>query len=182
MNCDDPEVRIAELERQLQEARKQATDQPPAQSSDTGPIPIPGVSRPPADARARRSARLHAYARTMYPILRHRQENEQLVGRVILWLCIAVGLWVLLLVPSLMLFPSTALWTSDVVCTDPYHLEHSRNTVGLSSSVRFRCEDGESSYSATGPVFAFQAIAVALAAAVVTAVSFVIWRGLRRKF
>ena len=54
MNREDPEKRIAELEHQLAEARKQADDQPPPQLSDTGPIAVPGIapSRLPSDARA----------------------------------------------------------------------------------------------------------------------------------
>jgi len=181
MDREDPERRIDELERQLEDARRQASEQPPAQFSNTGPIPIPGVGRLPSDARARRNARFQAYARTMYPIVRRNQQQKKLLGHVLLWFGAAIGLWGFVLVSSLVLFPSTALWTSDFVCSSPYHLQYDKSTVGASSSVTFRCDNSESYYSATAPVVAIQAIAVALVAAVVTTIGFLVWRRMRKR-
>ena len=92
-------------------------------------------------------------------------------------MCVLWGVGVALLA----VLPSTALWMSGIVCSGPHHLEYHKNTAGLSSSVTFRCVNGESSYSATDLVFVVQAIAVALVLVIVTAIGFVVWYGLRKR-
>ena len=67
------------------------------------------------------------------------------------------------------------------MCSSPYHLQYDKNTVGASSSVTFRCDNSESYYSATAPVVAIQAIAVALVAAGFTTIGFLVWRRMRKR-
>jgi hypothetical protein len=188
---DDPEKRVAELERRLAEVApasgQQHTAEPPPQFSDTQPIPIPGAFAGPQahgvtpDARARRNARFRAHARTMYPQIRRQQARRKLIGWIIGVLSVAAGLWTLALALSVLVFPSTTLWMTGIVCDSPYHLEHYKIGPASDWSVKFRCVNGQSSYSAMDSVVAIQALVIALVVAVLTVVAIAILVWLLRK-
>ena len=178
MNPDDPEHRIAELERQAAE--------PPAHSR-TQPIALPAAVPPGhvADPRARRQAQFAAHARAMYPQLRRQRRQRRLVGWIIGGLSVAGGLWLTALALSLVFFPETTSWMSEIVCSSPYQLEYDESSVGSHRSVNFRCVDGQDQKNVDGPVLGLQAAALALLIALVTAlaaaIGLLVWRVVGRR-
>jgi hypothetical protein len=63
-----------------------------------------------------------------------------------------------------MLIPSSALWTSGIVCNTPSHLAYSASlSLGHATSRTFQCVSGDSSYAASKlAIYALQTLVSAL--------------------
>ena len=160
MDQDDPEKRIAELERQRSVARQ-------AGGQTHGAEQQPWLSAAHAAVIAEDQARTRKLSR------------ENFVG----WISIVVGgllgIWGVGLALTLAVFPSAVMWMSGIVCDSPYHLEYSAG-----GNVIFECVSDESAYRVLGPVMGMQALLIALIVfvpAVVVAVCFLMWRRLGRR-
>jgi hypothetical protein len=149
MDQDDPEKRIADLEHQLAE-RARSTDLPPALprtwvSVDGGGFQQVGI--PGAEARfgGQRPRRTVGWT-----------------GRVDVGTVVVIGIAATVLVT--MLIPSSALWTSGIVCTTPAHLAYSESlSLGQATSRTFQCVSGDSSYAASKlAIYALQTLVSAL--------------------
>lgn len=209
MDRDDPEKRIAELERQLADATAAAgqdrAGEPPPQFSKTQPIPIvglgvvaetraqhaqprPSIPRPlTPEMRERRNARWRAQGRAMLgPILyehRRQQRRNRFVGWILGVLSVALGLWTTAVLLTGAVFPSAALWTSGIVCRSSYHLEYSFGITrrGTGRSTHFHCVSDYDMYIADSLVFVVIGVFYALVLGAVAAVGFLIWWRLRKR-
>ena len=149
MNQDDPEKRIAELEHQLAE-RKRGADLPPAPprtwvSVDGGGFQQVGTPGDEARFGGQRPRRTVGWT-----------------GPVDVETIIVIGIVAPVLVT--MLIPSSALWTSGIVCNTASHLAYSESlSLGHATSRTFQCVSGDSSYAASKLViYALQTLVSAL--------------------
>ena len=149
MDQDDPEKRIAELEHQLAERRRGA-DLPPALprtlvSVDGGGFQQVGTPGDEARFGGQRPRRTVGWT-----------------GRVDVETIVVIGIVVPVLVT--MLIPSSALWTSGIVCNAPSHLAYSQSlSLGHGTSRTFQCVSGDSSYAASKlAIYALQTLVSAL--------------------
>ena len=156
MDQDDPEKRIAELEHQLAE-RKRGADLPPALprtwvSVDGGGFQQVGTPGDEARFGGQRPRRTVGWT-----------------GPVDVETIIVIGIVVPVLVT--MLIPSSALWTSGIVCDTPSHLAYSENlSLGHATSRTFQCVSGDSSYAASKlAIYALQTSVSALVLCTVAA-------------
>ena len=173
VNQDDPEKRIAELERQLAEQKRAAGFERQRSFAKQGGGQTHGADQQPWLSAAHAAAIAEDQAR------RGKLNRENLIG----WISIVVGgllgIWGVGVALTLAVFPSAAMWMSGIVCDSPYHLEHSAG-----GNVFFECVSDESSYRVMGPVMGIQALLIALIVfvpAVVVAVCFLVWRRLGRR-
>jgi hypothetical protein len=149
MDRDDPEKRIADLERQLAE-RKCGADLPPALprtwvSVDGGGFLQVGTPGDEARFGGQRPRRTVGWT-----------------GRVDVGTIVVIGIVATVLVT--MLVPSSALWTSGIVCNTPSHLAFSESlSVSHATSRTFQCVSGDSSYAASKlAIYALQTLVCAL--------------------
>jgi hypothetical protein len=163
MHRDDPEKRIAELERQLAE-RKRGADLRPALprtwvSVDGGGFQQVGI---PGD-----EARFGG---------QRRRRTVGWTGRVDVETIVVIGIVAPVLVT--MLIPSSALWTSGIVCNTPSHLAYSASlSLGHATSRTFQCVSGDSSYAASKlAIYALQTLVSALVLCGTVAAGRLTWR------
>jgi NADPH-dependent 2,4-dienoyl-CoA reductase/sulfur reductase-like enzyme len=149
MDQDDPEKRIADLEHQLAE-RMRGADLPPAPprtwvSVDGGGFQQVGIPGGEARFGGQRPRRTVGWT-----------------GRVDVETVVVIGIVATVLVT--MLIPSSALWTSGIVCNIPSHLSYSASlSAGHATSRTFQCVSGDSSYAASKlAIYALQALVSAL--------------------
>ena len=149
MDRDDPEKRIADLEHQLAE-RMRGADLPPALprtwvSVDGGGFQHVGTREAEARFGGQRPRRTVGWT-----------------DRVDVGTVVSIGIVATVLVT--MLIPSSALWTSGIVCNTPSHLAYSES-LGLdhATSKTFQCVSGDSSYAASKlAIYALQTLVSAL--------------------
>jgi hypothetical protein len=146
---DDPEKRIADLEHQLAE-RMRGADLPPAPprtwvSVDGGGFQQVGIPGGEARFGGQRPRRTVGWT-----------------GRVDVGTVFVIGIVAPVLVT--MLIPSSALWTSGIVCNTPSHLAYSASlSLGHATSRTFQCVSGDSSYAASKlAIYALQTLVSAL--------------------
>jgi hypothetical protein len=163
MDQDDPEKRIADLEHQLAE-RMRGADLPPALprtwvSVDGGDFQQVGTPGDEARFGGQRPRRTVGWT-----------------GRVDLGTIVVIGIVAAVLVT--MLIPSSALWTSGIVCNAPSHLAYSeRLSVSYATSRTFQCVSGDSSYAASKlAIYALQTLVGALVLCGTVAASSLTWR------
>jgi hypothetical protein len=158
MDEDDPEKRIAELERQLAE-RKRGADKPPAL-----PRTWVFVDRGEAGFGGQRPRRTVGWT-----------------GRVDVETIVVIGIVAPVLVT--MLIPSSALWTSGIVCNTPSHLAYSESlSLGHATSRTFQCVSGDSSYAASKlAIYALQTLVSALVLCGTVAAGRLTWRLSRKR-
>ncbi|MFI5508680.1 hypothetical protein ACIA48_14500 [Mycobacterium sp. NPDC051804] len=209
MDQVDPEKRIAELERQLNDAKLAAgqdqAGEPPPQFSDTQPISLPGFNadgragqyappRPPTREhltpdmhRARRNARFRAQGRAMYAQSRRTHAGHKRRFLIIVLLNGVFGLLFLAVMVLTIGFPSSTRWMSGIVCSSPFHLEYDTSRYSYrpgqsTSTVNYECVSSEGSYDLNDSVvWALQSLFVALVLGAVGAFGFVLWRWLRNR-
>ena len=163
MDQEDPEKRIAELERQLAE-RKRGADLPPALprtwvSVDGGGFQQVGTPGDEARFGGQRPRRTVGWT-----------------GRVDVETIVVIGIVAPVLVT--MLIPSSALWTSGIVCNTPSHLAYSESlSLGHATSRTFQCVSGDSSYAASKlAIYALQTLVSALVLCGTVAAGRLTWR------
>src|ERR1700739_3650886 len=149
MDQDDPEKRIADLEHQLAE-RMRGADLPPALprtrvSVDGGGFQHAGTPEDEATFGGQRPRRTVGWT-----------------DRVDVATIVVIGIVAAVLLT--MLIPSSALWTSGIVCNTPSHLEYSQSlSLGHATSRTFQCVSGDSSYAASKlAIYALQTLVSAL--------------------
>ena len=149
MDQDDPEKRIADLEHQLAE-RMRGAALPPALpgtwvSVDEGGFQQVGIPGGEARFGGQRPRRTVGWT-----------------GRVDVGTVVVIGIVATVLVTKLI--PSSALWTSGIVCNIPSHLAYSESlSLGQATSRTFQCVSGESSYAASKlAIYALQTLVSAL--------------------
>jgi hypothetical protein len=149
MDQDDPEKRIADLEHQLAE-RMRGADLPPALprtwvSVDGDGFQQVGIPVGEAGFGGQRPRRTVGWT-----------------GRVDVGTVVVIGIAATVLVT--MLIPSSALWTSGIVCNTPSHLAYSESlSLGHATSRTFQCVSGDSSYAASKvAIYALQTLISAL--------------------
>ena len=152
MDSDDPDTRIAELERQLgQQKRIAELERQLAEAKAAGGHKV-------AVNRARQASRQRPQRKRAQP------NFGMLIGMVVGGGGICVGGAAALLA----VFPSSALWTSAIVCSSPYQLAyetaHYSYKPGQSGrTVNFQCVSGANSYYADNLAIAgLQTLAIAL--------------------
>ena len=131
---DDPEKRIAELERVPGEPSVAARKRPGIEhslqfsDSDTQPIALPGVV---TDRHARRRAlwamhaqRGQAMAAQAARKQRRSHRTEKLIGWIFVVVAGVLGIPFVAAVVLAIVVPSSTQWMSGIVCSSPYHLEH----------------------------------------------------------
>ncbi len=80
------------------------------------------------------------------------------------------------------MFPSSAQWTSGIVCSSPYHLVEDWSQTGRYKDQVFDCVSGDSSYSANRfAVLGLQTLPASLSLYVLCLFSFVLWRRSRKR-
>jgi hypothetical protein len=149
MDQDDPEKRIAELEHQLAE-RMRGADLRPALprtrvSVDGGGFQQVGIPRGEARFGGQRPRRTVGWT------------SHVDVGTVVVIGIVATAL-------VTMLIPSSALWTSGIVCKTPSHLAYSESlSLGHATGRTFQCVSGDSSYPASKlAIYALQTLVSAI--------------------
>jgi hypothetical protein len=168
MNQDDPEKRIAELEHQLAE-RMRGADLPPALPRTWVSVVGGGfqqVGTPGGEARFRGQRPRRTVGWT---------------GPVDVETMVVIGIVAPVLVT--MLIPSSALWTSGIVCNTPSHLAYSESlSLGHGTSSSFQCVSGDSSYAASKLViYALQTLVSALVLCGTVAAGRLTWRLSRKR-
>ena len=168
MDQDDPEKRIADLERQLAE-RKRGAYLPPALprtwvSVDRGGFQQVGTPGDEARFGGQRPRRTVGWT-----------------GRVDVGTMVVIGIIAPVLVT--MLIPSSALWTSGIVCNTPSHLAYSASlSLGHGTSRTFQCVSGDSSYAASKlAIYALQTLVSALVLCCTVAADRLTWRLSRKR-
>ena len=164
MNQDDPEKRIAELEHQLAE-RMRGADLPPALPRNWVSVDGGGffqqVGTPGDEARfgGQRPRRTVGWT-----------------GPVDVETIVVIGIVAPVLVT--LLIPSSALWTSGIVCNTPSHLAYSESlSLGHATSRTFQCVSGDSSYAASKlAIYALQTLVSALVLCGTVAAGRLTWR------
>jgi len=163
MDQDDPEKRIADLEHQLAE-RMRGADLPPALprtwvSVDGGGFQQVGTPGDEAGFGGQRPR--HTVGWT---------------GRVDVGTIVAIGIVAPVLVT--MLIPSSALWTSGIVCSTPSYLAYSESlSLGHATGRTFQCVSGDSSYAASKlAIYALQTLVSALVLCGTVAAGRLTWR------
>ena len=169
MNQDDPEKRIAELEHQLAE-RMRGADLPPALPRNWVSVDGGGffqqVGTPGDEARfgGQRPRRTVGWT-----------------GPVDVETIVVIGIVAPVLVT--MLIPSSALWTSGIVCNTPSHLAYGGSlSLGHGTSRGFQCVSGDSSYAASKlAIYALQTLVSALVLCGTVAAGRLTWRLSRKR-
>lgn len=177
MEPQNPQDRIAELERQLAQAKAVAPSNAvspltfdlqygSAPHSQPTPTPYPPgypLSRIPPSQPQRRISR-----------------GRRLT--VIFWIAFAVCMGALMWATAgLALFPSSALWIGGIVCNSPYHLQYQSSDYsykpGQSGNIiNYLCVDGARSFDPGITLLADQFFLAALVLGVVAVVGVLIWR------
>jgi hypothetical protein len=168
MDQDDPEKRIADLEHQLAE-RMRGADLPPALPRTWVSVDLSGFQQvgAPGDEAGFGG---HRPRRTV-----------GWTGRVDVETIVVIGIVAPVLVT--MLIPSSALWTSGIVCNTPSHLAYSQSlSLGHATSSTFQCVSGASSYAASKlAIYALQTLVSALVLCGTVAAGRLTWRLSRKR-
>jgi hypothetical protein len=169
MDRDDPEKRIAELERQLAE-RKRGADLAPALPRTWVSVDGSGfqqVGTPGDEAGFGGHRRLRTVGWT---------------GRVDVGTIVVIGIVAPVLVT--MLIPSSALWTSGIVCNSPSHLAYTESlSLGHATSRTFQCVSGDSSCAASKlAIYTLQTLVSALVLCGTVAAGQLTWRLSRKRW
>jgi hypothetical protein len=168
MDKDDPEKRIADLEHQLAE-RMRGADLPPALPRTWVSVDGSGFQQVgiPGDGAGFGGHRPH--------------RTVGWTGRVDVGTIVVIGIVAPVLVT--MLIPSSALWTSGIVCNGASHLAYSASlSLSHATSRTFQCVSGDSSYAASNlAIYTLQTLVSALVLCGTVAASQLTWR-LSRKW
>ncbi len=183
MNADDPEARIAELERQLADAKAAAgqdADERARQYAQSLWEGLRSGGQPPGFPQQLESRRQVAQGRGRPWGTRGWPDR---IGAIIGALGICIGAAAALTAAM----PASAMWTSPIVCDSGYQLAY--NTTNYSykpgqsgTSVTFECAGATGSYEASWiAIDSLQTILVTVFLGAAVAVGFVIWRSVRRQ-
>lgn len=200
MNQDNPEVRIAELERQLADAKAHArssrylrTFQPRVRMGGRNElfwwiialIPVLWVVAQFFGVTGLIAAvvAFGVVVGSYVALTRRGLDGEKIVGGIIGALG---GLFGVVTVLNIQ-FPSSVLWMSGIVCSSPYGLEYDTSHYSVRpgesfSSVDYACVSGENAYGVNYfVVIGLQALLVALVLCPVLVIGALLWRRSRKR-
>lgn len=177
---EDPETRIADLERQVAEQKRisELERQSFVFVSQRHPQPFGGIG-PQSSLAERRAIRERTWTdrqRSRPNLLRAKVSNN--VG----WsICLCIGAAAVLTA----LYPASALWMGRIVCRRSYQLAY--NTASYSyrpgqsgTSISFQCVSNTGSYEANELlIFGLQALLVTVVVGAAVVVTVLLWRLLR---